>query len=234
MPHNQCKSLTCPDPCNMGAWCLLPPSPHTPPPSPFPLHDWRSPFQLVAWGWGSPSPWPQTSPPKHWWSAEKSVDERLELCGGGGCERSSSPTLTLPPSWLTVTLPAWGVGAGQPIPLTPNLPPPPNTDGQLRSPWMGDENCGGGGGVRGQAPPSLMGSLYRNTEEVTALYNRLVKSSPIWRALISRLLLRRLISLRAFSYDAKFHCAPSPTAHSFIPRILLWRLIFLSAFSYGA
>jgi hypothetical protein len=33
--------------------------------------------------------------------------------------------------------------------------------------------------VRGQAPPSLMGSLYRNTEEVTAIYNRLVKSSPI-------------------------------------------------------
>jgi hypothetical protein len=34
-------------------------------------------------------------------------------------------------------------------------------------------------GMRGQAPPSLMGSLYRNTEEVTAIYNRLVKSLPI-------------------------------------------------------
>jgi hypothetical protein len=34
-------------------------------------------------------------------------------------------------------------------------------------------------GVRGQAPPSLMGSLYRNTEEVTAIYNRLVKLSSM-------------------------------------------------------
>jgi hypothetical protein len=34
-------------------------------------------------------------------------------------------------------------------------------------------------GVRGQGPPSLMGSLYRNTKEVTAIYNRLVKSSPM-------------------------------------------------------
>ena len=97
---------------------------------------------------------------------------------------------------------------------------------------------GGGIRVRGMGyhaptPPSLMGSLNRNTEEVTAIYNRLVKSSQI-HAFITRLLLRRLISLRAFSYDAKFHCAPSPTAHCFIPRILLRRLISLSAFSYGA
>jgi hypothetical protein len=146
------------------------------------------------------------------------------------------PTLTLPPPWLAVTLPACGVGVGQHISLIPIFPPP-NTDGQLISPWMRDLNCGGGGCVRGQAPPSLMGCLYRNTEEVTTIYNRLVKSSPIWRTFISRLLLRRLISLRSFSYDAKFHCAPSPTAHSFIPRILripvpnffkrllLWRLI---------
>jgi carotenoid cleavage dioxygenase-like enzyme len=33
--------------------------------------------------------------------------------------------------------------------------------------------------VRGQAPLSLMGSLYRNKEEVTAMYNRLVKLLPI-------------------------------------------------------
>jgi hypothetical protein len=56
----------------------------------------------------------------------------------------------------------------------------------------------GGGGVRGKAPPSLMGSLYRNTEEVPAIYNRLVKSPPI-NAFITRHLLRRLISLRVFS-----------------------------------
>ncbi len=55
--------------------------------------------------------------------------------------------------------------------------------------------------MRGQAPPSLMGNLFRNTEEVTAIYNRLVKSSPI-RAFIRRLLLRRLISLRMFCTDA--------------------------------
>ncbi len=160
-----------------------------------------------------------------------------------------------------------------------------NTDGQLISLWMGDENCGGEidlshppphsshppstdrqclggegglgsggwatrpprhklegwltvmegeewgwgeGGVRGQAPPSLMGILYRSTEEGTA------KSPPMWRAFITCLLLRRLISLCAFPYDAKFHCAPSPTAHSFIPRFLLRRPVSLSAFSYAA
>jgi hypothetical protein len=162
MPHNLCKSLTSPNPCNMGAWCHFPPSPNLPTltlvawgpgspsswpqSSPLPKH-WWSPFQLVAWGRGSPSPWPQTSPSKHWWLAEKSVDGRWELWRGG-CERSS--------------------------------------------------------------PPSLMGSLYRNTEEVTAIYNRLVFTT--------RLLLWRQISLRAFSY------APSPTAPNFIWRLLRIRL----------
>ncbi len=90
----------------------------------------------------------------------------------------------------------------------------------------GEEWGWGEGGVRGQAPPSLMGSLYRSTEEVTA------KLPPMWPAFITCLLLRRLISLCAFSYDTKFHCAPSPTAHSFIPCILLRRLISLRAFLY--
>ncbi len=44
-----------------------------------------------------------------------------------------------------------GVGAWYPIPLT-LIPPPPNTDGQLRSPWMGDENCVGGGCKRSSSP----------------------------------------------------------------------------------
>jgi hypothetical protein len=41
-------------------------------------------------------------------------------------------------------------------------------------------------------------TVYRNTEEVRAIYNRLVKSSPI-RAFITRHLVRRLISLCVFS-----------------------------------
>ncbi len=45
-----------------------------------------------------------------------------------------------------VTLPASGLGKGvvahSPDPNPP--PPPPNTDCQLRSLWMGDENCVGG------------------------------------------------------------------------------------------
>ncbi len=69
-------------------------------------------------------------------------------------------------------------------------------------------------GVTGQAPPSLMDSLYRNTEGETAM-------SPMLHAFITRLLLRRVISLRAFSYGA-------------IPRLLLRRQESLSAFSYGA
>jgi hypothetical protein len=90
-----------------GAFPLTPP---LPPPSLFPLHHYWSPFQLVAWGWGSTSPWSQSSPPQ---------------------------TLTV--SW---EVRGWGMRTVL---------------------W-------GGGGVRGQAPPSLMGSLYRNTEEVRAIY----------------------------------------------------------------
>ncbi len=74
-----------------------------------------STFQLVAWGHGSPSPWPQSSPPpQHWRSAEKSMDGILELCGGGGvCARGQAP----PPSPFPLhhcrspfQLVAWGRG----------------------------------------------------------------------------------------------------------------------------
>jgi hypothetical protein len=87
-------------------------------------------------------------------------------------------------------------------------------------------------GVRGQVPPSRMGSLYRNTEKVTAIYNSKIMAnvtrihyapSPEALNFTARLLLRCRISL-----------VPSPMAHSFIPGILLRCLISLSAFSYGA
>jgi hypothetical protein len=92
----------------------------------------------------------------------------------------------------------------------------------------------GGGSVRGQAPPSLMGSLYRNTEDIRAIYNRLLKLSPSIHTFITCHLLSCLISLRVFSSDAKIHCVPSLRAHSFIPHILLRCPVSLSAFSYGA
>ncbi len=81
-----------------------------------------------------------------------------------------------------------------------------------------------GGGVRGQAPPNLMGSLYRNTEEVsTRIY---YAPSPKTHSFSARLLLRRIVSLRVFSKGAKFHCAPSPKAPRVSKRLLLWRSIF--------
>ncbi len=40
-----------------------------------------------------------------------------------------------------------------------------------------------------------------------------------------RLLIRRQISLRAFSSSTKFHSAPSPKAPNFFKRLLVWRLI---------
>jgi hypothetical protein len=40
-----------------------------------------------------------------------------------------------------------------------------------------------------------------------------------------RLLPRRQISLRAFSYDALFHSAPSPNAPNFFKYLLVWCLI---------
>jgi hypothetical protein len=60
----------------------------------------------------------------------------------------------------TLTLPACGVGAGQPIPLTLIPPPPPNTGGQLRSPWMGDENCVGGRCKRSSSPPQFSSPIH--------------------------------------------------------------------------
>ncbi len=56
-------------------------------------------------------------------------------------------------------------------------------------------------------------------------------SSPIALNFTTRLLLQRLISLRAISYTAQFHSAHSTTALIFIPRILLERL--LSLFGYN-
>jgi hypothetical protein len=40
------------------------------------------------------------------------------------------PILTLPNHWLSVNLSVRGVGGVVPLPLTPNLPPTPNTVGQ--------------------------------------------------------------------------------------------------------
>ncbi len=68
------------------------------------------------------------------------------------------PSLTIPPPSLSVTLPACA------HPPDPNPPLPPNTDGQLRSPWMRDKNCGGGGGFErsnSSHPPSTDFSVDR-------------------------------------------------------------------------
>ncbi len=52
-------------------------------------------------------------------------------------------------------------------------------------------------------------------------------SSPYARNFTVRRLLRRQISLRAFSYSAEFHSAHYPTALNLIPLILLQRLLSL-------
>ncbi len=164
-----------------------------------------SPLQLqVAWGRGSTSPPLQPSSP--------------------------TPTLTFPPQSLSANLSASGVGAWSPLPLTPILPP--NTVGQPRSLCMGDETSGGeggGGGLRGQAPPSPKGILYRNTEKVAI----------ILACLTSHLLLWRLASFRAFSYSVYLHSrlssfVPFTTALNFNMHLLLWPLVSLHAISYHA
>jgi hypothetical protein len=55
--------------------------------------------------------------------------------------------------------------------------------------------------------------------------------SPTTFTFILRLLLRRLLSFCAFSYDIYFHSALSPTTFPFILRLLLWRLLSFWAFS---
>ncbi len=91
---------------------------------------------------------------------------------GGGCERSSSPPQShLPSKDSQLTASVWGGdyrvrGMGYHGP-TPQAGKVTDSDGG------GRVRVGGGGGVRGQALPSLMGSLYRNTEEIRAMYNRI-------------------------------------------------------------
>jgi hypothetical protein len=79
----------------------------------------------------------------------------------------NTPTLTLPPPSLSVTLPSCGAGAWTLLPLTPNPPPHALTVSWEARGWE-MRTVGGKGGVRGQAPPFLIGSLYRNTEEGTS------------------------------------------------------------------
>ena len=61
-----------------------------------------------------------------------------------------------------------------------------------------------------------------NVADVTRIH-----SAPSPKALnfTARLLLRRVISLRAVSYGAQFHSAHSPTAPNFFKHLLVWRLI---------
>ncbi len=54
---------------------------------------------------------------------------------------------------LTVNLLVCGVGARSPLPRAQTSPPPPYTVSQPTSLWIEDENCGGGGWLRGQALP---------------------------------------------------------------------------------
>jgi hypothetical protein len=132
------------------------------------------------------------------------------------------PTLTLPPSITVGHLQPVVWGRGRPTPGPQSSPQTLSASLEVWG-WEVKTVCMcvyGGGRGRGQAPPSPNGSLYRNIDEMGI-------------SLISRLLLRRLVSFRAFSYGAYFHSARSPTALSFIPRILLWRLSSFRAFSYG-
>ncbi len=57
---------------------------------------------------------------------------------------------------------------------------------------------------------------------------------PITLIFIWHLLLRRIFSWSAFSFDAYFHLAHSPNAPLFIQRILLWCLFSLCVISYDA
>ncbi len=133
-----------------------------------------------------------------------------------------SPPLTLPLTSLSVTLPASGVGTWSPLPLTPISPP--KTVGQPRSLCMGDENCGGGEGGKKSIPAlskwqfiqKHRGGGYKHT------------------CLVTRLLLLRLLSFRAFSYGAYLYPMPSPTMLNFAKPLLLWCLVASRAFSYCA
>jgi len=61
-----------------------------------------------------------------------------------------------------------------------------------------------------------------NVADVTRIH---YAPSPKALNFTARLLLRRVISLRAVSYGAQFHSAHSPTAPNFFKHLLVWRLI---------
>ncbi len=87
MPHYLCKSLISLDPCNMGAWCHLPPSPHPPHPHP------------CGVGAGQPiplTPIPSVPPPN-------TDGHPSSLWRGGGAAHPPDPKPPPPPQTLTVS-----------------------------------------------------------------------------------------------------------------------------------
>ncbi len=81
-------------------------------------------------------------------------------------------------------------------------------------------------GVRGQAPPSLMDSLYRNTEEVTAMSSATLSNGQFIQ--------KHRGGNSNVADVTRIHYAPSPKALNFTVRLLLRCIISLRAFINGA
>jgi hypothetical protein len=98
-----------------------------------------------------------------------------------------------------------------------NPPPPPLRHAPFVPGQRGDH---WGGGLRTLSTPNISSML---DQKGGGTYFRSAYF-PITLIFICRLLLRRTFSFCAFSYDACFHYASSPTTLNFNPRILLRRL----------
>jgi hypothetical protein len=120
------------------------------------------------------------------------------------------PTLTLAPQSLSVNLSASGVGTWLPLPLDPKSPPK-----HCQSSWKSVDRryeLLGGCGERSSSALSKRQLIQKNIRGGyhTCLFN-FAPPSLMALSFFMCLLLPRLSSFRAFSYDTYFHYAPSPT-----------------------
>jgi hypothetical protein len=145
-------------------------------------------------------------------------------------------TGTLPVKLVVHGIKIWEMNAPPPPPNLLGINPPPRPTPcplharTARWPLMG----GGGGEDFDPFPLQTSVQCWTTKEEKIPTYSLIFAYFLITLIFIWRLLLRRIFSLSAFSYDANYHLAHAPSASIFIPRILLWRLFSLCVISYDA
>ena len=110
-----------------------------------------------------------------------------------------------------------------------------NTDGQLRSLWMGDENCGGELDLLHLPPTQFSSPIHGLLTADRQCLGGWGLVSGGWATTLTGQFIQKHRGGNSNVADVKrIHYAPSPKALNFTARLLLRRVISLRAFSYGA